>query len=224
MPWSPDSGLLNRVSLPFRPSHVLNSGCWSIRYFGMNQPMWPSTPSGPPWTTVPALSMYCLYWSTCCQSSSTASTLPSAMPWNTGISASFVISTLHPSLSSSTFFAMYVLAVEPAQACSLSTTAPQSLPPDALWLPPPESSSLLEPQAATNSASISAIATAHSVLWVFKLLLLLVELSVFLALHGQERSPARGSRSRPRRPRRTRSAGARARPCRRARRSPPVRR
>src|SRR5215211_7089437 len=173
MPWSPDSGLLNRVSLPFRPSHVLNSGCWSIRYFGMNQPMWPSTPSGPP---------------------------------------------------STTFFAMYVLAVEPAQACSLSTTVPQSLPPDALWLPPPESSSLLEPQAATNSASISAIATAHSVLWVFKLLLLLVELSVFLALHGQERSPARGSRSRPRRPRRTRSAGARARPCRRARRSPPVRR
>src|SRR6185503_15101847 len=109
------------------------------------------------------------------------------------------------------------------QACSFSTTLPQSLP-DALWLLPPESSSLLEPQAATNSASISAIATAHSILWVLKLPLLLVELCVFLALRGQVQCRARGSRSTQRRPRRTRSAGARARPCRRGRRSPPVRR
>ena len=72
----------------------------------MNQPMWPSTPSGPPWTTVPALSMYFLYSSTCCQSSSTASTLPSAIAWKTGISAILVISTWQPSLSSSTALAM----------------------------------------------------------------------------------------------------------------------
>ena len=72
----------------------------------MNQPMWPSTPSGPPWTTVPALSMYCAYWSVCCQSSSTASVLPSAIAWKAGISVIFVTSTAQPSLSSSTFLAM----------------------------------------------------------------------------------------------------------------------
>jgi hypothetical protein len=48
-----------------------------------------------------------------------------------------VTSTLQPSLSSSTAFAMYVLAVEPAQACSLSVTVPQSLPVDAVLLEPP---------------------------------------------------------------------------------------
>ena len=37
MPWSPDSAVLNRSSLPFRPSQVANSGCSSIRYFG-NEP------------------------------------------------------------------------------------------------------------------------------------------------------------------------------------------
>src|SRR5215212_4882693 len=162
MPWSPDSGVLKRSSLPFRPSQLLNSECSSIRYFGMNQPMWPSTPSGPPCTTVPALSMYLAYSSVCCQSSSTASTLPSAIAWKTGISAIFVISTSQPSLSSSTALAMYVLAVEPAQACSLSTTLPQSLPAAALPPPPPlsESSSFDSPQAAVNSASISASTTA----------------------------------------------------------------
>ena len=106
MPWSPDSAVLNSSSLPFRPSQVANSGCSSIRYFGMNQPMCPSTPSGPPSTTVPASSMYFLYSSACCQSSSTASTLPSAIAWKTGISAIFVISTSQPSLSSSTALAM----------------------------------------------------------------------------------------------------------------------
>src|SRR5207245_1409101 len=39
----------------------------------MYQPMCPVTPFGPPITTVCCLVMYCLYWSTCCQSSSTAS-------------------------------------------------------------------------------------------------------------------------------------------------------
>ena len=72
----------------------------------MNQPMWPSTPSGPPSTTVPACSMNFSYSSTCCQSSSTASTLPSAMAWKAGISAIFVISTSQPRLSSSTALAM----------------------------------------------------------------------------------------------------------------------
>jgi hypothetical protein len=41
--------------------------------------------------------MYFLYSSVCCQSSSTASTLPSAIAWKTGISAIFVISTWQPS-------------------------------------------------------------------------------------------------------------------------------
>ena len=72
----------------------------------MNQPMWPSTPSGPPSTTVPAWSMYFLYSSVCCQSSSTASTSPSAIAWNAGISATLVISTWQPRFSSSTFLAM----------------------------------------------------------------------------------------------------------------------
>ena len=72
----------------------------------MYQPMWPSTPSGPPSTTVPASSMYFSYSSVCCQSSSTASTSPSAIAWKTGISATLVISTSQPSSSSSTALAM----------------------------------------------------------------------------------------------------------------------
>src|SRR3954471_653990 len=69
--------------------------------------------------------MYCLYCSTCCQSSRTASVLSTASAWYTGISAICVILILQPRYFSSAAFAMYVLAVEPAQACSLSVTVPQ---------------------------------------------------------------------------------------------------
>src|SRR5262249_11233909 len=81
IPCDPDSGLLNSDSLPFSPFQVLNCGYCCIRYVGMYQPMWPVTPFGPPMTTVCCLVMYCLYWSTCCQSSSTASVLPFAIAW-----------------------------------------------------------------------------------------------------------------------------------------------
>jgi hypothetical protein len=107
---------LKTDSLPFRPFHVLNCGYCFIRYVGMNQPMCPTTPFGPPMTTVFCFEMYCLYWSTCCQSSSTASVLPSASAWKTGISVTCVIFTEHPSDCSSTFFATYVFAVAPAHA------------------------------------------------------------------------------------------------------------
>src|SRR3954452_9687053 len=96
MPCEPDSGDLNRVSLPFRPFQVLNSGCCFIRYVGMYQPMTPLTPFGPARTTV-----FCFvtYWSHCGtwpQSSRIASVLPSAIAWYTGTSATFVTLTLHP--------------------------------------------------------------------------------------------------------------------------------
>src|SRR3954451_3221331 len=125
MPCEPDSGLLKSDSLPFRPLQVLNSGCCFIRDAGMNQPMWPVTPFGPPNTTVFCLLMYCLYWSTCCQSSSTASVFPFASAWYTGISAICVMLTLQPRYFSSAALATYVLAVEPAHACSFSVTVPQ---------------------------------------------------------------------------------------------------
>ena len=71
-----------------------------------------------------------------------------------------------------------MLAVEPAQACSLSTTLPQSLPPAAV---PPlalsELSSFDEPHAAANSASTSAITTVNDHLERFPIepLLIVVE-------------------------------------------------
>ena len=78
---------------------------------------------------------------------------------------------------------MYVLAVDPAQACSFSTTFPQSLPDEALLLSLLDESSFFSPQAATDSASTSAITTAQMRLprnlgCVIKLPLLLVALVV----------------------------------------------
>src|SRR5215210_880714 len=119
----------------------------------MYQPMWPLTPFGPAATTVFAFVMYCLYWSTCCQSSSTTSTRPSAIAWKTGISVIFVISTLQPSFFSSTYFATYVLAVEPDHACSFRRTFPH----DAAVLP-----AVAVPTAsATGTAAAIASATTR---------------------------------------------------------------
>ena len=56
-------------------------------------------------------------------------------------------------------------------------------------LPPESSSSLLSPQAATNSASASAITTAHRVLWDLKLPLLLF---AFVSSVSSSRFRARG--------------------------------
>src|SRR5881392_3352690 len=92
----------------------------------MYQPMTPVTPFGPARTTD-----FCFvtYWSHCVtwpQSSRIASVLPSAIAWYTGTSATFVMLTLQPRFFSSTFLTTYVLAVEPAHACSLSVTVPHA--------------------------------------------------------------------------------------------------
>ena len=75
------SGDANTFSCPFRPFQVANSGYCLSRYRGMNQPMWPVRPFEPSSTTVFCLVAYWVYWATCCQSSSTASTLPFAIAW-----------------------------------------------------------------------------------------------------------------------------------------------
>ncbi len=86
--------------------------------------MWPVTPFEPASCATFSFFSYCLYWATCCQSSSTASTLPAWRAWYTGISAICVISTLHLSFDSSTFLTTYTLAVEPTHEFSLSVTVP----------------------------------------------------------------------------------------------------
>src|SRR3990172_6424822 len=98
---------------------------------------------------------YCLYWATCCQSSSTASTLPSAIAWKAGISVIFVILTVQPRFFSSTYFVTYVFAVEPAHACSFRVTVPHDCraPPRAL---PDETS----PITTTSDAPSSSVKRA----------------------------------------------------------------
>src|SRR6478735_5839181 len=137
MPCEPDSGLLKMSSLPFRPCHVLNSGCCFIRYVGMNQPMRPMTPFEP------SLRMVWLernFWLTLrsmlFQSSGTTSTLPSAIAWKSGVlSGSFSMLTVQPRFCSRTYLRTYTFAVAPAHAFSSMVTDPHfaaALRPNAL--------------------------------------------------------------------------------------------
>src|SRR4029079_755124 len=103
IPCERDSGLLKSDSLPFRPFHVLNSGCCFMRYVGMYQPITPVTPFGPARTTVFCFVTYWFHCGTWPQSSRIASVFPSAIAWYTGTSATFVMFTLHFSDFSSTF-------------------------------------------------------------------------------------------------------------------------
>src|SRR6478735_1211265 len=126
MPCEPDSGLLKMSSLPFRPCHVLNSGCCFIRYVGMNQPMRPMTPFEP---SLRMLWLERYFWLTLrsmlFQSSGTTSTLPSDIAWKSGVlSGSFSMLTLQPRFFSSTYLRTYTFAVAPAHAFSSIVTVP----------------------------------------------------------------------------------------------------
>src|SRR5581483_8559403 len=118
----------------------------------MNQPIWPISPFERTSTTDFCFCTYCLYWSTWFQSSSTASTRPLAIASNTGISVISVTFTLQPRNFSSMYLAPYVLAVEPAHACSLSVTVPQLAPLRAPAVPTTAS-------AATSAAPATAATT-----------------------------------------------------------------
>src|SRR5687767_9477146 len=93
------------------------------------------------------------------QSSSATSTLPSRIAWKYGVpSVTFVTLTLQPSRFSSTYFATYVFAVDPAHDCSLRLTVPQLCPPRPKALPE------------TASAAMATSATPTTSVWRRRLL------------------------------------------------------
>src|SRR5688572_1457128 len=102
----------------------------------MYQPITPVIPFEPMTRTEPSLMYgFAAFVSVLSQSSRATSTLPSRMAWKYGgPSVTCVSFTVHPSRFSSTYFATYVFAVDPAHDCSLITTVPQLcvLPPNAL--------------------------------------------------------------------------------------------
>src|SRR5512132_3352986 len=81
----------------------------------MYQPIWPVMPSGPASTTPLPFSMYFLYSTGCPDghTSRVASRSPLASDLNWAYSSMSVVSTVYPSLSSSSFCATATFAAEP---------------------------------------------------------------------------------------------------------------
>src|SRR6185436_12087914 len=93
----------------------------------MYQPITPVMPLLPRLTSEPFF-VYCGNEARFCQSSSTASILPSAIAWKFGCpSVMSVTLTLHPTFFSSTYLTTYTFDVEPAHAFSFRLTVPQAV-------------------------------------------------------------------------------------------------
>src|SRR5690606_9902730 len=124
-PLLPLSAVLNRSVYLLRFFQSVMSGCLSARYFGTNQPMWPTTPRSPPSTTDLFSSTYsCTFFGAPPQSSMMASTLPL---WRAS-KATDSSSCFSSALVSSSFSRMYLATAPLASAPTHDGTAMVTLP------------------------------------------------------------------------------------------------